>query len=205
MGVEIKTVPDDCPADLSTPPSIGSEDDLLELGIGLDDHPKTIPELLALPVEFDGRLLIPTQGYLYHGSPNPDITELEPRQAIHSGKKDGEPAVCASKNLQDSIFISLFNRSRLEDSSSGASGWSRSRAGLPTYTATRNVIDAANRSKGYLYLLNPDNFDWVVLEDPVHKSKRELRSLTPVKPLAKIEVTISYFDHEVKEIRLEDL
>jgi hypothetical protein len=169
------------------------------------NHPRTIQELLALPVEFDGRLLIPAQGYLYHGSPNPNIDQLEPRQAIHHNKPDGKPAVCAGKNLQDSIFISLFNRSRLEDPSSGASGWSRDSGGPTTYTATKNVIEIANNSKGYLYLLNPDDFDWVVLEDPVHKKKRELRSLSPVVPLSKIEVTISDFQHEVKEIKLEDL
>ncbi|USN97664.1 MAG: hypothetical protein H6799_01020 [Candidatus Nomurabacteria bacterium] len=169
------------------------------------NHPKTIQELLALPEEFDERLQIKTRGYLYHGSPDPNITELEPRQAIHHGMPDGEPVVCAGKNLQDSIFISLFNRSRLEDPSSGASGWSRDNSGPTTYTATRDVIVIAKKSKGYLYLLDPDNFDWVVLEDPIHKSKRELRSLEAVKPLAKIEVTISDFDHEVKEIRLEDL
>ncbi len=170
-----------------------------------ENHPRTIEELLAIPVEFDGRLLIPTKGYLYHGSPNPDIEQLEPRQAIHHGNPDGEPAVCAGKNLQDSIFISLFNRSRLEDPNTGASGWSRDKGGPTKYTATRNVIEIANRSKGYLYLLNPDDFDWVVLNDPIHDKKRELRSFTPVKPLAKIEVTVSDFDQEVKEIKLEDL
>lgn len=169
------------------------------------EHPKTIQELLALPEEFDERLQIPTRGYLFHGSPRGDIELLEPRQAIHHGQPDGAPAVCAGKNLQDSVFISLFNRSRLEDPSSGASGWSRDNGGPTTYTATRNVIETAKTSKGYLYLLDSDDFAWVVLEDPIHKTKRELRSLKPVKPLAKIEVSISDFEHKVKEVKLEDL
>ncbi len=116
------------------------------------DHPRTIQELLALPKKFDERLRIQTRGYLYHGSPNSDIAELEPRQAIHHSRPDGEPAVCAGKNLQDSIFISLFNRSRLEGPNSGASGWSRDNSGPTTYTATSNVIEMAKKLKAiYTY------------------------------------------------------
>ena len=133
------------------------------------NHPKTIEELLALPEELDERLETQTRGYLYHGTPNPNITVLEPREAVHSGRNDGAPAVCAGKNLQYSIFISLFNRSR------------------------------------HIYLLDPEDFDWIILEDPTHKSRRELRSLKAVKPVARIEVNPSDFKHEVKEVRIEDL
>lgn len=61
MGLGIKTVPDDCPADLSTPPSIGSEDDLLELGIGLDDHWAMVPEAVSRPESLSAEKIIAGQ------------------------------------------------------------------------------------------------------------------------------------------------
>jgi hypothetical protein len=61
MGLGIKTVPDDCPADLSAPPSGGSEDDLLELGIGLDEHWAMIPEALVRPESLSAEKIVAGQ------------------------------------------------------------------------------------------------------------------------------------------------
>lgn len=170
------------------------------------NNPKTVAELLDIKEVLDPRLGIKTRGYLFHGSPNGEIELLEPRQALHHGKPDGEPAVCAAEDVYRSIFISLLNRSVLGDEAKSAgSGWSRDGNGPTIYKATKNLLDAAKTSKGYLYLLNPNDFAWVELDDPKHGKKRELRSNKPVRPVGKIKVRLTDFPYPIEEITLENL
>jgi len=164
------------------------------------NHPRRIQELLALPEKFDERLQIKTRGYLFHGSPNGDITLLEPRQANHNRKPDGQPAVCASDSVWDSMFKGLYNRQQLVGQVLHNSGWEHTN-GILKYYASKNLADAAKTAKAHLYLVDPVQFEWVGLEpDPDHGDRKELRSLAPVKPLARITFNLSDFPHPV-EIR----
>lgn len=166
-----------------------------------NNHPKTIQELLAIKELPDWKLQIPTRGYLFHGSPNGDIKTLEPRQAISYGELDGKPAVCAASNLYDSMFLALFNRNRLPDPSSGKSGWSHTHD-QPHYFATRNLIEAARKATGFVYLLDTSGFNWVHLGESDKGPRREIRSLNPVLPIARLEVTYEDFIHPVEEVKL---
>lgn len=165
------------------------------------NHPKTIQELLALPEEFDERLQIPTRGYLFHGSPIGNIEILEPKQASHSGKPDGKPAVCASDSFWDSMFKGLYNDHHLPVKDRYKSGWSNDGSNL-SYYSTENLSKAAEGAVAHLYLLDPGDFMWVDLSfGQDNKPRRELRSMEPVLPLAKIDFNLSEFPHKVEIIK----
>jgi hypothetical protein len=61
VNTEIKTVPDDCPADLIGPPSASSEEALLDIGISLDDHWSSLTEALSGPESLSAEKIIAGQ------------------------------------------------------------------------------------------------------------------------------------------------
>lgn len=91
----------------------------------------------------------------------------------------------------------------MDDPSSAGSGWSRDGDNLTVYRATQNLLDAAQKATGHLYLLDPQDFDWVELPDPEHGKKRELRSVEPVTPVAKVSVGLSDFPHPIEIMELD--
>ena len=165
------------------------------------EYPKTLDQLLAISETEDPELKILTKGYLFHGSPNGEIKTLTPKQCSHSGEPDGAPAVCATDSLWNAMFKAIVNSAPLTNKKPySRSGWSHNDLADLSYYATKNLLSAAESATGYLYLLSPDNFQWIDLPTKDKKRpRRELRSLKPVTPLTRIPVTLSDFPYPIEE------
>lgn len=95
--------------------------------------------------------------FLFHGSRNPRIQELEPRQAMtwREGAyvNDGPPAVAASPYADIAIFRSLIT---------GHSGFSSFPNPDDTvsleFRLTRAGYAAAEHARGYVYVISRDGF-----------------------------------------------
>lgn len=91
--------------------------------------------------------------YVFHGSPTPDIEELEVRQPQDStrGMKEnhGEPCVAASPYVDIAIFRSLV---RSDTTRFGEDG------GRLHFGATQKALDAAKNRVGYVYVLSRTDF-----------------------------------------------
>jgi len=117
--------------------------------------------------------------FVFHGSDNPDIEELEPRQAYFRSKEDGKPAVCAIDFPDIAIFKSLIP---------GISGgWYGTREKGMNYVISDSSYKKMKNNVGFVYILDKNLFS-------PHKGdfgSGDLRSLERVNPLAKVRVDIN--------------
>jgi len=99
--------------------------------------------------------------YVFHGSENPNITALEPRQAytIVDGEKveDEKPAVHASPLSDVAILMALVN---LKNCPSGFdSGFQSNKEGKLEMHATKEAFDQlTSESRGYVYVFLKEDF-----------------------------------------------
>lgn len=116
--------------------------------------------------------------YVFHGTPNGEIVEFEPRQAMSHGKEDGEPCIAASEHIDPAIFMAIFSGRVL-------CGWNANETSFGFY-AMKNDFEKASIEgwKGYVYVFERSNF--------YQYDGWEWRSHKKVKPLFKVEV--SYYD-----------
>lgn len=130
--------------------------------------------------------------YVFHGSSNPDIAKLEPRQAEDwkTGERveHGEPAVCATPFADLAIFRAMVN-----------TGWSSfgttdDEDGIYC-AATDKAMETAKKAKGYVYVMAKSDFE--VFEG----GSMEVRSHSTVKPNRVVEVA---FDDLPPGIRVLD-
>ncbi len=110
--------------------------------------------------------------YLFHGSRNPDIELLEPRQAMSFGKPDGLPAVFASDRIEPPIFMAVLGSRKL-------GGWGRKNLpGFGFYIAEPDLARAKDEDwQGYVYVLAKDGF---VKEGEGGWEWRSMESVCPV-------------------------
>lgn len=118
-----------------------------------------------------------TGAYLFHGSPNGEITEFEPRQAMSHGEKDGKPCVAASEHLDPAIFMAIFS-GRI------SCGWNSTNDSFGFYMNKQDFETAKRENwNGYVYVFDCSSFKkhlaW------------EWRAYSSVKPHQKIEVAFS--------------
>lgn len=125
--------------------------------------------------------------YMFHGSPTPDIPEIEPRQAheVKSGQrtKHGEPAISATPFADIAIFRAVVSR--------GLTGFGELNGTLD-FRATRGALDFAKQRTGYVYVLRKDEFN-------PFNGTMEYRTLQAQKPLQVIKV---YFDDLPENINI---
>lgn len=128
-----------------------------------------------------------TGKYVFHGSIKKfDI--LEPRQAHHKGRPDGDPGVCATDNIDIAIFMAIYRGSQFLVTPPSKAGYDGC-----DYYATKNVLDAAGAATGYVYLLPKKSF---------RPFRGEMRSRKKAVPIDVIEVTAADFPYSVREITL---
>jgi hypothetical protein len=127
--------------------------------------------------------------YVFHGSDNPNIEEMEPRQGYNHKddgtiEKDGEPAVFASDRVDYAIFMALINSKNCPDGYRSSADSIRNAKGEVELrlSTTQNGIDQLNeKSEGYVYVFHKSLFEQ-------RSRKTEFISLLPVKYVYKIKV-----------------
>ncbi len=131
--------------------------------------------------------------YVFHGSPE-QIEILEPRQAEGKNEvtgemeRDGAPAVFATQYADMAIFRALVNAKGVFEDSESSFGIDDD--GLH-FSATRNLLEAAKRKTGKVYVLDRSKFDQL--------EAMQCRSHGSVAPLQAVEVT---YDDLPKNIRI---
>jgi len=131
--------------------------------------------------------------YVFHGSENPDISALEPRQAytVVEGQKveDEKPAVHASPLSDVAILMSLIN---LKNCPHGFdSGFHSNQEGKLVMHATQEALDQLDSdSRGYVYVFKKEDF--------VPRGRTQAISYQEVKPVQIIEVTKEDLSEEIE-------
>jgi hypothetical protein len=129
---------------------------------------------------------------VFHGS-GKEIDTLEPRQAVSRGEKDGDPAVCASVDVDTAIFMALTGSAKQEillGKGSCRSGYSRSNTGDRFY-ATDNISALLQSTIGYVHVLDKEGF-------VDYYEGHELRSENPVTPKEVISVSLRDFVYPIE-------
>jgi len=130
--------------------------------------------------------------YVFHGSDNPNLDLLEPRQAYNhrdGGKEpDGEPAVFASSKADYAIMMALINNKNCPKgfrSSAGTMTDDRGEAQLHLKIRKDALVQLDDNSVGYVYVFDKNSFQ------PKNNAGVEHISFTTVVPTEKIFVTKS--------------
>jgi hypothetical protein len=122
--------------------------------------------------------------YVFHGSENPHLEFLEPRQAftIVDGKKveDDKSAVHASQFCDIAIFMGLINEKNCPEGFRNTFSYEGGK-GL-TFSASQQALDQlSEKTKGYVYVFTKEDF--------VPRGRAQLVSYNEVKPLRIVEVS----------------
>lgn len=130
--------------------------------------------------------------YVFHGSENPKLDSLEPRQGYNykNGvqEPDGDPAVFASSKVDYAIMMALINKKNCPSGyHSGASS---------TQKESGEIALTLRASKDSIEQLNDESFGYVYIFDKNVFQKREdggveYVSKVPVSSVKKIRVTKS--------------
>lgn len=131
------------------------------------------------------------QGFLFHGSTNGQIEELEPRFAADDDKSkefNNDNAIFATEYPESAILFGIINRSflpeALQDLTWGVN-WLDS--GVVQAELPKAWLDELTNLKGYLYILPRESF----------KTKTpgggQYKSYVAVKPISKIQVNFQDF------------
>ena len=126
--------------------------------------------------------------YVFHGSENPDLDLLEPRQAYNYNKDgkqvpDGEPAVFASSKADYAVMMALINKKNCSKgfrSSAGSSQDDKGEVKLTLHVSRISIEQLNDESFGYVYVFNKDVFQ--------EKGGAEYVSKIPVSSVNKIRV-----------------
>jgi hypothetical protein len=121
--------------------------------------------------------------YVFHGSEDPHLESLEPRQAFTmiDGKKveDDKPAVHASQFCDIAIFMGLINEKNCPEGFRNTFSYEGGK-GL-TFSASQQALDQlGENAKGYVYVFAKEDF--------ISRGRAQLVSYREVKPLRVVEV-----------------
>jgi hypothetical protein len=129
--------------------------------------------------------------YVFHGSPVSDINELEVRQAYNwmdkVRKEHGAPSVVATPYADIAIFRSLVHR---DSTGFGVAD------GQPHFEASKQALDAAKRSVGYVYVLAREDF--APMKGDI--SAMDWRSQKPQKPVRMVKVAFGDLPENIDPI-----
>jgi len=128
--------------------------------------------------------------YVFHGSENPNLDYLEPRQGYNykNGiqELDGEPAVFASNKADYAILMALINKYNCPNGYSSSAGTVDNEKGdivLQLCARKDSIEQLTEESSGFVYIFDKNQF--VPRED----RRVEFVSKIPVSSLNKIKVT----------------
>ena len=125
--------------------------------------------------------------YVFHGSIK-QLSILEIKQPFNHGEKDGDPAVCATTNIDTALFMAIYRGAQQLITEKSRSGYGDS------YYATKNVLDLVPKINGYIYVLPRGSFE--------KYKKEEYRSQSSIKPELVITVGAKDFPYKVNLVEL---
>jgi hypothetical protein len=104
--------------------------------------------------------------YVFHGSSDGSIIELEPRQAMSHGKPYGKPAIYADIGTQHPIFMAVLGSKKV-------GGWGDKSLPRAGFYIDKGSWEKAHRENwvGYIYVLSKGDFtkqegnEWVSYEE----------------------------------------
>ena len=128
--------------------------------------------------------------YVFHGSENPSIDMMEPRQAYNYKddiqEPDGDPAVFASSKVDYAILMAIVNSTNCPQgyhSSAGTQVDEKGEVILKLWMDKQAYDQLTDSSEGYVYVFDRDLF--------VQRNERgvEYMSKAPVTSVRKVRVT----------------
>jgi len=128
------------------------------------------------------------RGFVFHGSPNPDIKILEPRPSREVDPKrtfNLDTAVFADKNFISPIVFSLVDRNKFRELHGDYTWyiyWDKE-TNLPTAKIPAKWKDSVTSAKGIVYVLPGDTF--------VYEEGSQKKSRVEVTPSDRVEVTLN--------------
>lgn len=140
--------------------------------------------------------LAATTLYVFHGSPSPNLTVLEPRQGKHvtdisrpreSSIPDGNPAVSATPYVDLAIFRAIINGKNIR--CSHTSGFGVSNGEMEFSVSSQQVLDEAEGKRGFVYVFDKKQFEPYDREGKAREESMEWRSYESVTPIEVVEVS----------------
>lgn len=138
-----------------------------------------------------------TNNYVFHGSPDGNITELEPRQGTHIPDiskpekfiPDGDPAVSATPYSEFAIYRAIVNGENIPIDHT--SGFGLFGDGTKEFRiSSEEALKQTEGKKGFVYVFDKDKFKpWDRKGDSARVNTMEWRAHEPVKPVEVVEVT----------------
>ncbi len=129
--------------------------------------------------------------YVFHGSENPELDSLEPRQAYNYRndvqEPDGDPAVFASSKADYAIMMALINKKNCPNGYRSSASSTQKENGEVSLTlrARKDSIEQLNdKSFGYVYVFDKNVFQR-------REGGVEYISKVPVSSVNKVRVTKS--------------
>lgn len=137
--------------------------------------------------------------YLFHGSPDGNIEELEPRQSTHipdlndptKSIPDGRPAVSTTPHAELAIFRAIVN-SKNVDLQEWHSGFGVTDDTKEFRVSSPEVLEQVEGKKGFVYAFDKKNFKPYTRgkgEDEGRPESMEWRAYEKVRPVEVVEVT----------------
>ncbi len=135
-------------------------------------------------------LLESQEKYVFHGSENPDLITLEPRQGFNyeNGVQipDGNPAVFASNKADYAILMALINKKNCPNGYSSSAGTTNNEAGeiILELSVRKDALEQlTENSSGFVYIFDRNDFL------PRKNRGVEYTSEVPVTSIDKVKVT----------------
>ena len=129
-----------------------------------------------------------TRKYLFHGSPDPQVEEFEPRQGytVRDGMREPDefPAIFASSRADYAILMAIINITNCPAGSQSGLGKKSPDRGAPWrfWASEKTHVQLTDESSGVVYVFNREDFDQ-------RGDSAEFRSIQNRKPLKSIAVT----------------
>ena len=139
-----------------------------------------------------------TGKYVFHGSANGEIKELEPRQSTHvtdlskpteSSINDGDPAVAATPYAQIAIYRAIVNSNNIHFKHTSGFGFSSPTNIYYRVDSEKTLQEIFNNKVGYVYIFNKADFKPYNRDRDPSEDEMEWRCYKPIKPVEVIKVT----------------
>ena len=135
------------------------------------------------------------QGYLFHGSPNPELEELIPKQSLDTKEPDSwntDKAVFATSEPAAAVIFSLIDTEKLKESGEWSVKWEGNKT---ITTLPKQWIETLKKQKGYVYVLEKESF-----KEKLYKQYKSKKGVTPIDKLAVTLNDYEYLGGNLREI-----
>lgn len=135
-----------------------------------------------------------TGRYVFHGSPDGNISELVPMQGRHFPNPenqeefilDGNPAISATPYVEIAIFRALFNKQNIPSIRRSGFGLKN---GKPEFRLSdEKILEVVKGKEGFVYVFNKKDFEPYSRDGSTDEDNMEWRAYKELKPAQVIRV-----------------